>query len=500
MRGEGKIRKMGNIKVKQYFSYKRLNNQAVSSGNQYSIKKYFLSFVAMCTVTMATGIFYGLKPLWLMVVAVAGIICVPALTAAFFSEREKKKRFNDVDIYIHQMIYSFERQPKIIMALEDTLKITSGKMHRCIEMAVRELEYGTTRDVYQQALAVIEKEYSCSRIITLHSFLIQVEEKGGRYENSLGILLSDADNWVKRIYKFQEDIKRVKQTSAIGVVLSFLMASVSVLITFIMKNTSQICLDITGEPLYQMVSSAFLIFCIAYYTYIQVKYDCDWLVKQRSDKMVQRDYNLVFHTDTARIRKAATPIYAVVILAACILGYMKFYLWMAVLLLIAFYLVFVPVIHKAEAFNRLKKDLYYAFADWLRDVALNLSEESLQMAIEDTYDTCPIIMKESLEEFIFSIEENPSDVTPYYAFLNMFHVLDISSSVRILYSLSENDAESVDATIHTLIRRNYELMDKYEDTDNQDKISMMRFAEYIPTFFVSIKVAADMMLVIANYL
>ena len=288
---------------------------------------------------------------------------------------------------------------------------------------------------------MIEKEYSCSRIITLHSFLIQVEEKGGRYENSLGILLSDADNWVKRIYKFQEDIKRVKQTSAIGVVLSFLMASVSVLIT---------CIDITGELLYQMVSSAFLIFCIAYYTYVQVKYDCDWLVKQRNDKMVLRDYNLVFHTDCAKIRKTATPIYAVVILAACILAYMRCYLWTVVLLFMEVYLVFVPAINKAGALNRLKKDLYYAFADWLRDVALNLSEESLQMAIEDTYDTCPVIMKESLEQFIFSIEENPSDVTPYYEFLNMFHVLDISSSVRILYSLSENDAESVDATIQII--------------------------------------------------
>lgn len=488
------------MKVKQFFSYKRLNHQAVCSGSSYSLKKYLLSFAGMCSITMATGMFYGLKPLWLLIVAAAGTICVPALTAAFFSEREKRKRFNDVDIYIHQMIYSFERQPKIIMALEDTLKITSGKMHQCIEAAVRELEYGTTKNVYQQALGLIEKEYSCSRIITLHSFLIQVEEKGGRYENSLEILLSDADNWVKRIYKFQEDVKRVKQTSAVGVVLSFLMASVSVLITLIMENTSQICINITGEPLYQMVSAAFLIFCMGYYTYIQVKYDCDWLVKQRSDKMVQRDYNIVFHTETAKIRKISAPIYAVILMTACVLAYMKLYIWAAVLLFFMVYLVFVPTINKTAAFNRLKKDLYYAFADWLRDVALNLSEESLQMAIEDTYDTCPVIMKESLEQFIFSIEENPSDVTPYYEFLNMFHVLDISSSVRILYSLSENDAESVDMTIHTLIRRNYELMDKYEDTNNQDRISMMRFAEYIPTFFVSIKVAADMMLVITNYL
>lgn len=59
--------------------------------------------------------------------------------------------------------------------------------------------------------------------------------------------------------------------------------------------------------------------------------------------------------------------------------------------------VVVPQINRQAALKRLKKDLYYSFADWLRDVALNLSEESLAMAIEDTYDTAPVIMKESLE-------------------------------------------------------------------------------------------------------
>lgn len=488
------------MKVKQYFSYKRLHSRAADSGNTYSLKKYILSFAAMCIITAATGLFYGLEPLWLLVVAVAGTMCVPALTAVFFSEREKKRRFNDVDIYIHQMIYSFERQPKIIMALEDTMKITDGKLQNCIRQAIRELEYGTARDVYRQALQIIEKEYPCSRIITLHSFLIQVEEKGGRYENSLRILLADADNWVKRVYKFQEDIKRVKQTSAIGILLSFLMASVSVMITFIMKNTSEISIDITGEWLYQAVSSSFLIFCIAYYSYMQVKYDCDWLVKQRNDKMVLRDYNMVFHTDMVRLRKNSVPVYVVLIMTSCVLAYMRQYIWSVMVVALLVYILLLPGINRAGALSRLKKDLYYAFADWLRDVALNLSEESLQMAIEDTYDTCPVIMKESLEQFIFSIEENPSDVTPYYRFLDMFHVLDISSSVRILYSLSENDAESIEMAVNTLISRNYELMDKYEDTDNRDRISMMRFAEYIPTIFVSIKVAADMMLVITNYL
>ena len=122
------------------------------------------------------------------------------------------------------------------------------------------MQYGTTKDVYRMALKNIEKEYACSRITTLHTFLTQVEEKGGEYKSSLEILRCDADHWVKRVYQFQEEIRRIKQTTAIGVVLSFLMASVSVLVTYICENTSEIRLDITHEPLYQAVSCTFFNF------------------------------------------------------------------------------------------------------------------------------------------------------------------------------------------------------------------------------------------------
>jgi len=43
-------------------------------------------------------------------------------------------------------------------------------------------------------------------------------------------------------------------------------------------------------------------------------------------------------------------------------------------------------------------------------------------------------------------------------------------------------------------------MNQYETADNADHISIMRFSEYIPTFFVAVKVVADMLLVITNYL
>ena len=157
-------------------------------------------------------------------------------------------------------------------------------------------------------------------------------------------------------------------------------------------------------------------------------------------------------------------------------------------------------LRKRSAAGRIKNDLYCGFTEWLRDLAVNLENKPLLSAVEDTYDSCPVIMKESLGKFIYEIELNPSDIMPYYSFLSEFDVMDIQSAVRMLYSIGDLDRDSMNQTINALVRRNYELSDKAEAARYLDSTSMMRFSEYIPTFFVAFKMAVDMMLVVNMYL
>ena len=84
--------------------------------------------------------------------------------------------------------------------------------------------------------------------------------------------------------------------------------------------------------------------------------------------------------------------------------------------------------------------------------------------------------------------------------MNEFEILDICSTVRTLYSVSELPSDDIDEMMNTIIKRNNELVDKHEEIKNQSNISAMKFAEYIPMIFVSIKIAADMLLVITRYL
>ena len=52
--------------------------------------------------------------------------------------------------------------------------------------------------------------------------------------------------------------------------------------------------------------------------------------------------------------------------------------------------------------------------------------------------------------------------------MSEFGVLDISSTVRMLYSVSELDVDEADEMMNTIIKRNYEIIDKYEENKNQN--------------------------------
>lgn len=484
----------------RYFSYDSINHKVRGFGYEYPLKNHIKAIMAMLIIILATSVFYQLDIIYILIIMAVGIICVPKLIAAHFANKYKQRRFNDIDIYIHQMAYSFQRHPKINMALEDTYKIASKDLKKCIGKAVDRLQYDNTDMVYESALKIIEQEYSNSRITTLHKFLINIEKKGGSYSTSLDVLLMDFDNWVKSVHRHQQDIRRVKNTLTIGIILSFVLASVSVMITYILKNMSDIRMDITKEWTYQVSSTVFLILCLLFYVYTRCAFKEEWVRSGRDDKKIIKDYKIAFHTDEKRIHRYILPLCVGIVMVSCVLIIFRKYIFAAGLFIFVLYIWNTPRLNIKKAGQRINEDVYRGFSDWLRDVALNLQEEPLMVAIENTYDTCPVVIKESLEKFIYEMESNPSDVELYYNFMSDFKLPDISSMVRTLYSLSELEPERADDAINSLIKRNYELMDKHEADKNKDEISTMKFAEYIPTIFVSFKIAVDMMLVVAEYL
>lgn len=488
------------MRYKSRFSFREMEKLAKAGDKEFSLKRFFASSAVFLGALFAIGFLYELDVPWILLILFVGAVCILPFARYYYIQNLEKKKFNDVDVYLHQMAYSFQRNPKINIALEDTIKVLDGNMRHTVKKAIRTLECGKSEAVYQEALSIIEKEYRCPRIKTLHRFLISIEERGGNYHNSIEVLLTDYDRWVKRVYKYQHDISRIKKNSVIGVILSGSLAAASILISSILNNSAQIELTIVNDVLYQLITTAFVVMNIFYMMVIQVQCNKDWLANGRTEGSVLKDYRMVFESKSRYVQsfeKIVVVVGIVVAMAAIILGNYGIAFFVFALTV---YLALVPVINKKSAFSRLQEDIYPAFSEWMRDVVINLHQEPLQSAVESTYDDCPIVMKNSLGKFIYDLSTDPSDVRPFYNFMKEFKILDISSTVKTLYSVTEMEPDNMDRMLNTLIRRNYEIVDKHEEIKNEDNLSMLKFSEYIPMIFVSLKLGVDMMLIISNYL
>lgn len=488
--------------ILRFIRWKNLKGEISGYGYDYSFKKYLLMALIVLVGVVFVGWFYKLKTALVVLLGVASLCFLPIIIYSQFRFMYKQKEFGDVDNYLHQMIYSFQRSRKIITALEDTHKVSSGRMQEVIGDALETLSSSSSYYVFEEALEVIEEAYPCDRVITLHRFLVSVEKNGGKYANSLGVLLADVNNWVKRVYKNQQDLKQYKNEVALSMLICFITGSASVLVGLIFSNSKTgISMNISNDWLYQWNSVAFLLICVLYYSIVQLRNIGEWLGKPRTDEKIQKDFNWVFSGNPYKVMLMSLPVVAVfVLLGVGIMLLMEStlgYVIGAVFFVFALWILFIPILDKKSSKSRLAEDVYANFSDWLRDVAINIQREPLIPAIEDTYETAPLIIKHSLGKFIREISDNPSDVIPYHHFLEEYEITDISTTVMMLYSFSEMDEDNVDEAINSLIKRNSEMIDKHEELKAASAKSLRNFSSIIPTVFITVKIALDMIVMLS---
>ena len=106
-------------------------------------------------------------------------------------------------------MYSFKKQPKIIVALEETKQLCEGRILELIDEAEKAISSpGAVDDLYRHALSCIEQEYRCDRMKMLHDYLVKVENLGGQYQSTLNIILDDVKEWTEQTYLFHEREKK----------------------------------------------------------------------------------------------------------------------------------------------------------------------------------------------------------------------------------------------------------------------------------------------------
>ena len=414
---------------------------------------------------------------------IPGLICVLTIVVCnvFLEKQDRIKKqylakYNDVVLYMEQMIYSFKKQPKIKMALLDAQKVSSIEMREVIEEAIVNIDSNKSANIYEDALAIIEKEYNCGRIKSLHKFIIKIENYGGNYETYIDILLEDIKNWSDRTLTFIRNVDRTRRNVLISIASTLItcgfMAYLIPIIAIIniIEHTCGFMAYLipkdykfTEHGLYQVCSMILIMAMIFTYLAITKRLNFDWLKEERAlpDNMVIKYYALV--------EKGYNNISD---------------------------LSFMERINYKKAKKRLEREIYKIFPDWIRDVAINLQNDTVQSAIEGSYEDTPFILKRPVRKLLIDFERYPVGIEPYDNVLKEFDLPDVKSSVKMFYSINELGREQSTKQIGAIIDRNNKLSGQTEEMKNKDRIGIAAMYSVIPMFLGVLKIIVDMLLMI----
>ena len=184
-------------KIKQFFAYfnPKQFNQEIHRYNSDIKNGQFLKFLfATYAGLIIFMIVLKLKIPFMVVILAIMTLFLPSVFLLNLRTNYEIRKFESVNSYLEQLLYSFRRKPKILTALQDTVLLfqeeKNSELREAIEEAIACIQNPSGNgDVYEEALSIIEKDFGCKRMKKIHSFLRQVESAGGNIDKSVEILL-----------------------------------------------------------------------------------------------------------------------------------------------------------------------------------------------------------------------------------------------------------------------------------------------------------------------
>ena len=391
------------------------------------------------------------------------VICnVAAIIYNVFYEKQEKIRkyylnkYYDVVQYMEQMIYSFKKQPKIREALSDAQKVSTERMKEIIEEVLVSIDSKATENIYEESLYIIGKEYDCKRLRSLHSFLIKIEKNGGEYETYINILLEDIKEWSDRLSLFIRDVNRVKRNVIISIFSTLITCG---FMAYLIPKEYQY----TNHIIYQIVSTVMIILMLQIFLTVNKKLNYNWIKEKElmPENMVMKYYSLVERGQQGKRELS-------------LLERMSY----------------------KKAKKSLENEIKKAFPDWIRDVAINLQNETVQSAIENSYENAAFVLKRPIRKLLIDFERYPIGIEPYDNFLSGFDLMEIKSSMKMFYSINQLGNEQSDKQIDAIIDRNNKMTRQAEEMKNKDRIGIAGMFSAIPMLIGVGKIMSDMVLMV----
>lgn len=475
-----------------------------------------LCYLIVTGGAIGISLLYKLNLIFSIIVILSAIIVLPGILTAYYRNKYEEKHISDAETYIEQMLYSFKRSSKIVVALRDALIVfPSGHMH---DKIVEAMEYmrssGDDPRVYEHALSIIEDAYPCRRIQSLHRYMIKVEGVGGDHDAGINALLRDRRLWIDRNDAFRKQCSGVIREIIISIVFSMIMACV---VVYLMPSDVY---DISSNLIYQILTTVFVVTCmivvrLTYSTTVINLDDRDDETHERMAKRLEWLRNYDPKVERAKSRTSLIMYGALGVLGAILwiipkgafdaqigntIQNVGMVLTIAGILASVWFGFLRQTLAVRSAKKAIQREIEKVYPDWLLELTLLLQTDNMHVAIEKTLADAPAVLRQDLEDLADDIMVNPNDLTPYAAFFNFLNLPSVRSSMKLLYSMAEFGSTDESLQLAELVERNHILMDKAEQYKNDDKIALVFSIKFLPALASSLKMLVDMLIFLFSYM
>lgn len=417
-------------------------------GYVFSVKRSIFMYGMAVAFALLCGKFFRLERMYLLILCLWCACLFPFFLRNLYRNRYGQRQFVEINNYMEQFLYSFQKSGKILVTLKDVEKLfANGMMHTRIQEAIAYIEDTYDEDhVEKKALAMIEREYPIHHVAMIHRFALQVEEKGGEYGEAIRLMLDARRMWADRSYELLKEKKRKRTQILISVLVSLLLCSVFVYVA------ERVSLSITGFTIVKVVTLLTLLLDIWIFYVADRKLSMENMDETYDEKELLRQYEKVKRSEEKQHAELGTRI----------------------------------------AKKNVSRALQKMFPQWLLEVSLLLQSENVQVAIMESYDEAPVLMKPALRELIQKLQLRPTDMEPYLEFLQEYALPEVQSSMKMLYALSEGTGGNANNQISDIIRRNQLLLDQAQKMKNEDALGGLYALFLAPQLTGGAKMLVDM--------
>ncbi len=454
---------------------------------------YAFSVMAYLVTATLGAMLFRLQPIFAIAFVLCGIYCVPIVLYYFYENRYERNKFVEENVYMEQILLAFKKNKRIVTSLEEVMEqMQEGHFRQLLANAVKYI-YSNTDDpaVEENALKMIEDKHDVGRIKTIHSFMLKAEEVGGSFDTAIDLLLEDRDAYDRRINDLQ-----MQKRNRINLVIGSIIISVILCILFI--NLANVYISIAHNAFVQIGAVVLWVIDTFFFARAYAELSGSWSKeKTTSEDASLRLYERIKNFDFVA-EKATSAKYTVI--AAVITGvvFALGWKWVAckwIALFLAGGTLMMPFQHKIDyslGKKALIKEVQIQFPRWLMNVSMLLQTNSVEVALQESFEDAPAMLKPELNKLYKGILENPKSNEPYINFLGFLGMPSVTSSMQMLYALSAGTGGDANEQIAEIVRKNNGMLDKSEQMAGEGALAHLVALFMAPVISSSLKLGIDM--------